>query len=206
MSYPAAKGNTGVPPVLASGHPDRVKSLAGRTPATRHSRDGHVPLHEKAAAPHSVRRPPGESIVNGGTRRKFHRQHPPLAAGLEEITDGNITFPHALPAGGPSRLAGHSLREKQGLQQSPFLVAHICRVKQFGKQLAWQIASTSSMQMKMEPSGRRNCRNSMRRGYIMQSHLSCLVRSSPSLPTFAASGPTTSANHFLISGAFTLSL
>ena len=47
----AAKGNTGVPPVLASGHPDRCKSLVGGTPATRHSRDGHVPLHEKAVAP-----------------------------------------------------------------------------------------------------------------------------------------------------------
>ena len=31
MSYPAAKGNTGVPPVLASGHPDRCKSLVGRS-------------------------------------------------------------------------------------------------------------------------------------------------------------------------------
>ena len=51
MSYPAAKGNTGVPPVLASGHPDRSKSLVGGKPATRHSRDGHVPLHEKAVAP-----------------------------------------------------------------------------------------------------------------------------------------------------------
>ena len=51
MSYPAAKGNTGVPPVLASGHTDRCKSLVGGTPATRHSRDGHVPLHEKAVAP-----------------------------------------------------------------------------------------------------------------------------------------------------------
>ena len=51
MPYPAAKGNTGVPPVLASGHPDRCKSLGGGTPATRHSRDGHVPLHEKAVAP-----------------------------------------------------------------------------------------------------------------------------------------------------------
>ena len=51
MSHPAAKGNTGVPPVLASGHPDRGKSLVGGTPATRHSRDGHVPLHEKAVAP-----------------------------------------------------------------------------------------------------------------------------------------------------------
>ena len=29
MSYPAAKGNTGVPPVLASGHFDRCKFLAG---------------------------------------------------------------------------------------------------------------------------------------------------------------------------------
>ena len=51
MSYPAAKGITGVPPVLASGHPDRYKCLVGGTPATRHSRDGHVPLHEKAVAP-----------------------------------------------------------------------------------------------------------------------------------------------------------
>ena len=51
MSYPEAKGNTGVPPVLASGHPDRCKSLVGGTPATRHSRDGQVPLHEKAVAP-----------------------------------------------------------------------------------------------------------------------------------------------------------
>ena len=52
MPYPAAKGNTGVPPVLASGHPDRCKSLVGGTPATRHSRDGHVALHEKAVAPY----------------------------------------------------------------------------------------------------------------------------------------------------------
>ena len=51
MSYPAEKGNTGVPPVLASGHPDRCKSLAGGTPATRHSRDGQVQLDEKAVAP-----------------------------------------------------------------------------------------------------------------------------------------------------------
>ena len=27
----AAKGNTGVPPLLASGHPDRCKSLVGRS-------------------------------------------------------------------------------------------------------------------------------------------------------------------------------
>ena len=51
MSYPATKGNTGVPPVLASGHPYRSKSLVGGTPATRHSRDGHVPLLAKAVAP-----------------------------------------------------------------------------------------------------------------------------------------------------------
>ena len=47
---PCGERNTGVPPVLASGHPDRCKSLVGGTPATRHSRDGHVPLHEKAVA------------------------------------------------------------------------------------------------------------------------------------------------------------
>ena len=83
MSYPAAKGNTGVPPVLASGHPDRGKSLVGGTPATRHSRDGQVPLHEKAAANVGMSNQP--SISGSGFDPKINI---PNVAWLGVVHDG----------------------------------------------------------------------------------------------------------------------
>ena len=74
MCYPATKGNTGVPPVLASGHPDRCKSLVGGTPATRHSRDVHVPLHEKAVAP--------IELLRGSASRQFRHWFVEMPVGV----------------------------------------------------------------------------------------------------------------------------
>ena len=59
--------------------------------------------------------------------------------------------------------------------------------------------SLSSIDTKIAPSSRKNCFNSIKRGYIMHSQRSCRSSVSPSLPT-------TSPNQRRISGEFTLSL
>jgi len=59
--------------------------------------------------------------------------------------------------------------------------------------------SLSSMDTNIEPSSDNKSLSNLRRGYIMQSHLSCRQRSSESRPT-------TFPSHFLILGELTLSL
>ena len=52
--------------------------------------------------------------------------------------------------------------------------------------------SISSIEIKIAPSSANNLCNSFRRGYIMQSHLSCRLRSSLSLPTTCPKGTSRS--------------
>ena len=76
--------------------------------------------------------------------------------------------------------------------------------KQFAPKISSQIFfklynSFVSILIKIAPSSANNFCSSTSLGYIIHSHLSCLDKSSPSLPT-------TSPSHFLILGSFTLSL
>ena len=92
-----------------------------------------------------------------------------------------------------------------GTPLAPAFLSHIIVSMKFdfpniSSQISFRFAnSLSSMLMKIAPSSASSFCSSFKRGYIMHSHLSWRVKSSPSLPT-------TSPSHFLIFGSLTLSL
>ena len=76
--------------------------------------------------------------MNGGLRGKLRGQHPPLATGFEQITDGVVAGTHRFGRSDPSGLARGSGRKEKGFQKGPFLIADIGRVA-FFHALRWHI-------------------------------------------------------------------
>ena len=69
--------------------------------------------------------------MNGGLRGKLRGQHPPLAAGVVQITEGVVAGTHRFGRSDPSGLARGSGGKEKRFQERPFLVADIGRVAFF---------------------------------------------------------------------------
>jgi site-specific DNA recombinase len=129
VALPAPNLLAAVKAPLLAAHPGGLGRLAVHDPRARFGISAE-PLPQAAAQdavqsfPNPVEPPPPEVVKDGLPGREVLRQHPPLAAALEEVEDGVEDLARAAEPRSAALLRGWEKR----LQQTPLVVSKVARI------------------------------------------------------------------------------